>query len=183
MTFFIFEKWFKCTYLQKVISKKQKKNLFLMPSWRPLTKIAVSGSGSVSQRYGSADLKPYKNVTDPQQWYKVKHLLLNCMQTILLWFIPRIQQTCQKQLPTFKKFNDMFTLVKTGGSSSSSQPPGAVITRLSWQLAPAPDRSQILRRHSLNAVFAEEQRYKKCRFQTVFRKGSVLFLGRGNRMH
>ncbi len=54
-----------------------------------------------------------------------------------------------------------FTLVKTGGSSSSSQPPGAVITRLSWQLAPAPDRSQILlnaRRHSSNAVFAEEQR-------------------------
>ncbi len=49
-------------YLQKVISKKtlKKKNNFLLPSWKPLTKRA--GSGSVSQWYGSADLDP-----DPYQ--------------------------------------------------------------------------------------------------------------------
>ncbi len=42
------------------------------PSWRSLTKIA--GSGSVSQRYGSADQDPYQNVTDPQHWLKQKHI-------------------------------------------------------------------------------------------------------------
>ncbi len=35
--------------------------------WRPLTKIA--GSGSISQRYGSADPDPYQNVKDPQYWF------------------------------------------------------------------------------------------------------------------
>ncbi len=39
-----------------------------MPSWRSLTKIVGSGSGCVSQRYGSADPDPYQNVTDPQHW-------------------------------------------------------------------------------------------------------------------
>jgi hypothetical protein len=27
-----------------------------------------SGSGSISQRYGSADTDPHQNVTDPQHW-------------------------------------------------------------------------------------------------------------------
>jgi hypothetical protein len=46
-------------YLQKVISKK-----ILSTSRRSLTKIA--GSGSISQRYGSADPDPYQNFMDPQ---------------------------------------------------------------------------------------------------------------------
>jgi hypothetical protein len=34
-----------------------------------MTKIA--GSGSISQRHGSADPDPPKNVMDPQHWYTV----------------------------------------------------------------------------------------------------------------
>jgi hypothetical protein len=34
--------------------------------WRLLTKIAVSGSGSISQRFGSADPDPYLNFMDSQ---------------------------------------------------------------------------------------------------------------------
>ncbi len=37
-----------------------------MSSWRWLAKIP--GSGSVSQRYGSADPDPYQNIMDPQHW-------------------------------------------------------------------------------------------------------------------
>ncbi len=46
------------------------KNLFLLASCQPLTKKAGSGTGSVSQWYGSADLDPnlYQNVTDPQHY-------------------------------------------------------------------------------------------------------------------
>jgi hypothetical protein len=61
--FFIFEKWCKCTVPSK--SNKQKnfiKNIFLLTTWRSMTKIAGfgydSGSGSISQRRGSADLDP-----------------------------------------------------------------------------------------------------------------------------
>jgi hypothetical protein len=45
-------------YLQKVqvISKKN------------TTKRAGSGSGTVSQRDGSADLDPQQDVTDPEHW-------------------------------------------------------------------------------------------------------------------
>jgi hypothetical protein len=32
-----------------------------------LTKMAGPEAGSLSQRYGSANLDPYQNVTDPQQ--------------------------------------------------------------------------------------------------------------------
>ncbi len=48
-------------YLQKVISKK-----ISLTSWRSLTKL--TGSGSFSQRYGSADPDPHQNVMDPQHW-------------------------------------------------------------------------------------------------------------------
>ncbi len=55
---FIFEKWGTCIY-KKVISKKnlEIKIILLLLSWRSLTKIAESGtgSGSVWQRYGSVD--------------------------------------------------------------------------------------------------------------------------------
>jgi hypothetical protein len=49
-------------------SNKQK-NFFLLASCPPLKKKA--GSGSVSQRKGSAvlDPNPYQNVTDPQHWF------------------------------------------------------------------------------------------------------------------
>jgi hypothetical protein len=33
-----------------------------------MTKIAGSGYGSVSQRYGSEDPDPFQNVMDPQHW-------------------------------------------------------------------------------------------------------------------
>ncbi len=51
-------------YLQKVI----RKNNFLLTSWRSLRKTA--GSGSISQRYGSADPDLYQYLIDPQHWYK-----------------------------------------------------------------------------------------------------------------
>ncbi len=42
--------------------------MFLLASWRSMTKIAGSGSGSISQRYGSADPDPHKNIMDPEHW-------------------------------------------------------------------------------------------------------------------
>ncbi len=69
----------KCTYLQKVISRKTFLfNLFLSASWRSMTKTAESGSASgsgsesgfLSQRHGSPDPDPdpdpHQNVMDPQ---------------------------------------------------------------------------------------------------------------------
>ncbi len=45
---------------------------FLLASWRSMTKIAGSASGSefgsISQRHGSADPDPNKNVMDPEHW-------------------------------------------------------------------------------------------------------------------
>ncbi len=54
-------------------SNKQK-NIFLLTSWRSLTKIAGSGSasGSISQGYGSADPDPYQNFLDPQHWLELE---------------------------------------------------------------------------------------------------------------
>ncbi len=56
-------------------SNKQKslKNIFLLASWRSMTKIAAgSKSGSISQRHGSAypDPDPHQNVMDPQHCHK-----------------------------------------------------------------------------------------------------------------
>ncbi len=45
-----------------VASRTNKQKNFLLQSWRSLTKIAGSASGSVSQRYGSANPDPYQNV-------------------------------------------------------------------------------------------------------------------------
>ncbi len=55
-------------YRQNVISRKTKKNIFLLASWRSRAKIAGSGSGSIGQTYGSADLDQSHIVTDPQHW-------------------------------------------------------------------------------------------------------------------
>ncbi len=63
--FFIFEKWCKCT-LKSNVQKNCVKISFLLASWRSLTKIA--GSGSISQRHGSADPDPPQNVLDSQRW-------------------------------------------------------------------------------------------------------------------
>ncbi len=46
------------SYLLKLNSRK---------TWRSMSKIARTGSGSISQRHGSPDPDPYRNVTDPQQ--------------------------------------------------------------------------------------------------------------------
>jgi hypothetical protein len=49
--------------------KKLRKIIFLLTSCRSLTKIA--GSGSISQRYGSADPDPYKNCMNPQHCFYI----------------------------------------------------------------------------------------------------------------
>jgi hypothetical protein len=49
-------------YIQKTISKKLR--IVLFTSCRSLT--ILEGSGSISQRYGSADPDPYQNFIDPQ---------------------------------------------------------------------------------------------------------------------
>ncbi len=59
-------------YLQT--RNKQKnffKTSFLFASWRSKTKIAGSGSESISQRHGSADPDPgpHQNVMDPEHWF------------------------------------------------------------------------------------------------------------------
>jgi hypothetical protein len=53
-------------YLQKLKSTKPRNLKFLLASCQPLTKKAGSGSGSVSQRYGSVDPDLYQNVMDPK---------------------------------------------------------------------------------------------------------------------
>ncbi len=61
-------------YLQKVISRKTFfKISFLLASWRSVTKIAESESGSISQRHGSADPDPdpHQDLMDPKHWKKV----------------------------------------------------------------------------------------------------------------
>jgi hypothetical protein len=46
------------------VNKQKKLKLFLVAILKVTDEIA--GSGSVSQRYGSADPYPYQNATDPQ---------------------------------------------------------------------------------------------------------------------
>jgi hypothetical protein len=38
-----------------------------------MTKISGSGSGSISQRHGSADPDPHQNAMDPQHWIDGKY--------------------------------------------------------------------------------------------------------------
>ncbi len=57
--------------------KKLEKIVFLLASWRSMTKIAESWSGSISQMHGSADPDPYQNVTDLQHWWKLCLLTSN----------------------------------------------------------------------------------------------------------
>jgi hypothetical protein len=47
-----------------------KKLVFLLASWRLMTKILGSGSGSISQRHGSADPDPHQNVMDPEHCFR-----------------------------------------------------------------------------------------------------------------
>ncbi len=51
------------SYKKKNIKKNKN-----FSSIKSLKKGVGSGSGSISQRYRSADLDPHKNVTDPQHW-------------------------------------------------------------------------------------------------------------------
>ncbi len=55
-------------YLQKVISKKFEKILFV--GVLKVTDERRSRFGSVSQRYGSVGRDLYKNITDPEHWFK-----------------------------------------------------------------------------------------------------------------
>ncbi len=76
---FILEKWCKCTFKKKQAEKLWKNVVFLLASWRSMTKTA--GSGSIIQRHGSADPYPYQYVTDPQHWLEhingsAKHKIL-----------------------------------------------------------------------------------------------------------
>ncbi len=52
-----------------------KKKSFLLASWKSMAKIAgsgsASGSGSISQRHGSADPDPHQNVMDPEHCFNV----------------------------------------------------------------------------------------------------------------
>jgi hypothetical protein len=48
-----------------------------------MKKIAGSGSGSISQRHGSADPDPPQNVMDPQNWLSAEFIDLGC--TVPLW--------------------------------------------------------------------------------------------------
>jgi hypothetical protein len=50
--------------LKNYVKVHSKSTYFLLPSYRSMTKIA--GSGSISQRHGSADTDPRQNVMDPQ---------------------------------------------------------------------------------------------------------------------
>ncbi len=65
---FIFEKWCKCTFKKVILISRKTFFLisFLLASWRSMTKIA--GSGSISQRRGSADPDPHQNAMDPEHW-------------------------------------------------------------------------------------------------------------------
>jgi hypothetical protein len=55
-------------YLQKVISKKLEKIWFV--GVLKVTDEKRSGIGSVNQRYEFVDPDPYKNITDPDHWFK-----------------------------------------------------------------------------------------------------------------
>jgi hypothetical protein len=56
-------------YCQKVISKKlREKNNFFVDVLKVTDEIARSGS--ISQRYGSADPDPYQNFMDPQHCFE-----------------------------------------------------------------------------------------------------------------
>ncbi len=52
-----------------------KKLVFLLASWRSMTKI--EGSGSISQRHVSPDPDPPQNVMDPQHWFPRSPVLLS----------------------------------------------------------------------------------------------------------
>ncbi len=53
-------------------SKSNKKKNLLLASWRSMTKIAGSRSGSICQRHGSADPDPdtHENVMDPEHYWE-----------------------------------------------------------------------------------------------------------------
>jgi hypothetical protein len=90
-------------YLQKVISKElEEKNL--LTYWRSLKKIA--GSGSISQRYGSADPDPdtYKNFMDPQHRTK-------CGSALYLAHYNKTQ--CRHCAPNYKNIEKIDSLTET----------------------------------------------------------------------
>ncbi len=87
------------------VSKKTflKKIIFLLASWRSMTKIAgsgsASGSGSITQRHGSADPDPdpdpHQNVMDPQHCFK-EHLSMQDEQRGEWYSWVRLQRLCRQ---------------------------------------------------------------------------------------
>ncbi len=62
---FTVEKWCKVPS-KSIMQKNFFFKLVFLASWRSMMKI--EGSGSISQRHGSADPDPHQNVMDPQHW-------------------------------------------------------------------------------------------------------------------
>ncbi len=78
-------------YSQKVLCKKtlKQKNYLLLASWRSITK--REESGSVSQRYGSADPDPYQNVTDPKHCFLTYVIIVLYLSLQTRWLLQREQ--------------------------------------------------------------------------------------------
>ncbi len=87
-----------------------------------MTKIA--GSGSISQRHGSADPDPLQNVMDPQHWFKPslhKHLRIRHGEkwygtSIQTWGEPR------KLLPMHEELSGKPVVKRTFGGSQWREP-------------------------------------------------------------
>jgi hypothetical protein len=67
---------------ENVPSKSIMPKTFLGWYLKGLTKIAGSGSGTVSQEYGSAVPDPSQNVTDPEHWNPQFFIYLNCLKLL-----------------------------------------------------------------------------------------------------
>jgi hypothetical protein len=58
-----------------------------------MTKIAGSGSGSISQRHGSADTDPHQNVMDPEHKFKFS-LTTDCLGIVNIFLYVFFLITC-----------------------------------------------------------------------------------------
>jgi hypothetical protein len=52
------------------------KKIIFFASFKFLKKVVGSGSGSISQKFGSPDPDPHQNVRDPQHWRPPTHSLV-----------------------------------------------------------------------------------------------------------
>ncbi len=78
--------WFSLFFHLKWWHNKQKnlkKNSFLLASWRSMTKISGSESGSISHRHGSPDPDPHQNVMHPEHCHYQRSISLSSFLMIL----------------------------------------------------------------------------------------------------